>query len=152
MKKSLKLFFILISMLFLTVSANATSLNAPLINPSQKLITTSNGLFQKIYHRCYASRCYCRGGRMFCTRDCRRNIHCRFIRSNRNRCGKVYRCVRSTRPISSRTCKLCIRKARSRYILCLRKARSNEARKRRCRYINYQNVRKCKRTVCRRRF
>ena len=141
--------FLSMSLLIIGTLLFANQANAAQIPISKNTISIAeSGLVHKVYHRCYPSRCWCRGGRTVCTRDCRRDRHCRWVRSFSNSCGRVWRCTRSVRRPIYR-CRRCQRRARIRYRLCLRRAGSYTGHKK-CRAIYARDRRRCRRTVCRR--
>ena len=139
-------FFVIFAIMALTVLFTGPSEAASVLHPQKSISISGTGLVQKVYHRCYPSRCWCRGKRTICTRDCRRDRHCRWIPSKDNRCGKVWRCYKVKRP--DYKCRRCLRKAKIRRRLCLKKAK-NFYQRRKCRIKYYRQVRTCKRRICR---
>ena len=51
------------------------------------------GAVELARHRCYPSRCWCnRRGKKWCTRDCRRDRHCKWVWDRKSPCCERWVC------------------------------------------------------------
>ncbi len=57
------------------------------------MVTSQGSATELVRHRCFPSRCWCNSrGQKMCTRDCRRDRHCRWVWDPKSPCCERWVC------------------------------------------------------------